>query len=36
MPDWRSHTKPLTDTDVGDLVAWLTAQREHLSAQLTH
>jgi cytochrome c oxidase cbb3-type subunit III len=34
MPDWRSHVKPLTDTDVGDLVAWLAAQREALSAQL--
>ena len=27
MPDWRSHRKPLTDADVGDLVAWLAAQR---------
>jgi cytochrome c oxidase cbb3-type subunit 3 len=36
MPDWRSHPKPLTDTDVGDLVAWLAAQREPLSAQLRH
>jgi mono/diheme cytochrome c family protein len=36
MPDWRSHSKPLTDTDVGDLVAWLAAQREPLSAQLKH
>ncbi len=36
MPDWRSHPKPLTDADVGDLVAWLTAQREPLSAQLRH
>ena len=34
MPDWRSHSKPLTDSDVGDLVAWLAAQREPLSAQL--
>ena len=34
MPDWRSHNKPLTDTDVGDLVAWLAARREALSAQL--
>jgi cytochrome c oxidase cbb3-type subunit 3 len=33
MPDWRSHSKPLTDTDVGDVVAWLAAQREPLSAQ---
>jgi mono/diheme cytochrome c family protein len=36
MPDWRSHGKPLTDTDVGDLVAWLAAQRESLSAQSNH
>jgi cytochrome c oxidase cbb3-type subunit III len=34
MPDWRSRPKPLTDADVGDLVAWLAAQREPLSAQL--
>jgi cytochrome c oxidase cbb3-type subunit III len=34
MPDWRSHSKPLTDTDVGDVVAWLAAQREPLSARL--
>jgi cytochrome c oxidase cbb3-type subunit 3 len=34
MPDWRSHSKPLTDTDVSDLVRWLAAQREPLSAQL--
>jgi cytochrome c oxidase cbb3-type subunit 3/ubiquinol-cytochrome c reductase cytochrome c subunit len=36
MPDRRSHQKPLTDTDVSDLVAWLAAQREPLSAQLKH
>jgi mono/diheme cytochrome c family protein len=36
MPDWRGHSKPLTDTDVNDLVAWLAAQREPLSAQLNH
>lgn len=36
MPDWRSHSKPLTDADVGDVVAWLAAQREPLSAQLRH
>jgi cytochrome c oxidase cbb3-type subunit 3 len=36
MPDWRSHTKPLTDAEVGDLVAWLASQREPLSAQLRH
>lgn len=34
MPDWRSHPKPLTDADVGDLVAWLASQREPLSARL--
>ena len=34
MPDWRSHPRPLTDADVGDLVAWLAAQREPLSARL--
>jgi cytochrome c oxidase cbb3-type subunit III len=36
MPDWRSHGKPLSDADVTDLVAWLSAQREPLSAQLDH
>jgi hypothetical protein len=36
MPDWRSHPKPLTDSDVSDLVAWLSAQRQPLSAQLNH
>jgi cytochrome c oxidase cbb3-type subunit 3 len=36
MPDWRTHPKPLTDTDVGDIVAWLAAQRGPLSAQLNH
>jgi hypothetical protein len=34
MPDWQSHSKPLTDTDVGDVVAWLAAHREPLSARL--
>jgi cytochrome c oxidase cbb3-type subunit 3 len=34
MPDWRSHNKPLSDTDVTDLVAWLSSQRDALSAQL--
>ena len=35
MPDWRSHSKPLSDADVTDTVAWLAAQRQHpLSAQL--
>jgi cytochrome c oxidase cbb3-type subunit III len=36
MPDWRSHNKPLSDSDVTDLVAWLSSQREELSAQLKH
>jgi len=36
MPDWRSHNKPLSDTDVTDLVAWISSQREALSAQLSH
>lgn len=36
MPDWRSHLKPLTDADVADLVAWLSSQRESLSADLNH
>jgi mono/diheme cytochrome c family protein len=36
MPDWRSHSKPLSDADVTDIVAWLAAQRESLSAQLRH
>jgi cytochrome c oxidase cbb3-type subunit 3 len=36
MPDWRSHSKPLSDADVTDVVAWLAAQRESLSAQFNH
>ena len=36
MPDWRGHSKPLTDADVADLVAWLATQRESLSAHLNH
>jgi cytochrome c oxidase cbb3-type subunit 3 len=36
MPDWRSHNQPLSDTDVTDIVAWLSSQREELSAQLNH
>jgi cytochrome c oxidase cbb3-type subunit 3 len=27
MPDWRSYNKPLSDTDVTDLVAWLSSRR---------
>jgi mono/diheme cytochrome c family protein len=34
MPDWRSRPKPLTDTDVADLVTWLASQRESLLTQL--
>jgi len=34
MPDWRSHNNPLSDTDVTDLVAWLSSQREVLSTRL--
>jgi hypothetical protein len=36
MPDWRNNNKPLSDTDVTDLVAWLSSQREAWSAQLNH
>jgi len=36
MPDWRGHLKPLTDSDVTDLVAWLASRRESLSAHLEH
>jgi cytochrome c oxidase cbb3-type subunit III len=36
MPGWRSHNKPLSDADVTDVVAWLAAQRESLSARLRH
>lgn len=36
MPDWRTHSKPLSDADVTDVVAWLVKQRESVSAQLRH
>ncbi|MDQ1473371.1 MAG: cytochrome c oxidase cbb3-type subunit [Bryobacterales bacterium] len=36
MPDWRSNNKPLSDADVTGVVAWLSSQREALSAQLNH
>lgn len=36
MPDWHGYPKPLSDADVADIVAWLAAQRESLSAQLRH
>jgi cytochrome c oxidase cbb3-type subunit III len=35
MPDWRGQGKPLSDADVTDIVAWLAAQRESLSARLS-
>lgn len=34
MPDWRGHSKPLTDADVTDLVQWLASQREALITHL--
>jgi mono/diheme cytochrome c family protein len=34
MPDWRGHSRPLTDADVTDLVAWLASQRVSLSTRL--
>jgi mono/diheme cytochrome c family protein len=36
MPDWRGHSKPLTDADLTDLVAWLASQRESLLTHLNH
>jgi len=36
MPDWRGHSKPLSDADVTDVIAWLVAQRTPLSAKLNH
>jgi mono/diheme cytochrome c family protein len=36
MPDWRSHSKPLSDAEITDVVAWLAAQRESFSAQVKH
>jgi cytochrome c oxidase cbb3-type subunit 3 len=37
-PDWRGNVpgKPMSDADVTDVVAWLTAQRPPLSVQLNH
>jgi len=34
MPNWRNHGKPLSDSDVTDVVAWLSEQRALLSSQL--
>jgi cytochrome c oxidase cbb3-type subunit 3 len=36
MPDWRGHSKPLSDAEITDVVAWLAAQREPFSAQVKH
>jgi cytochrome c oxidase cbb3-type subunit 3 len=36
MPDWRSHSRPLSDADVTDVVAWLAKHRESLSTLLNH
>lgn len=34
MPDWRGYSKPLSDAEITDVVAWLAAQRESFSAQV--
>jgi len=34
MPDWRGYSKPLSDAEITDVVAWLGAQRQSLSAQV--
>jgi mono/diheme cytochrome c family protein len=34
MPDWRGYSKPLSDAEITDVVAWLAAQRQSFSAQL--
>jgi len=36
MPDWRGHSKPLSDAEITDVVAWLAPQRESFSAQAKH
>ena len=36
MPDWRGYTKPLSDADLTDVVAWLAMHRAPLSASLNH
>ena len=36
MPDWRAHRRPLSDSDVTDVVAWLSSQRLSLSVQASH
>jgi hypothetical protein len=35
MPDWRGFAKqPLTDSQVTDIVAWLSSQRKKAAGQL--
>jgi mono/diheme cytochrome c family protein len=34
MPDWRGYSKPLSDAEITDVVAWLAAQRQSFSAQV--
>jgi cytochrome c oxidase cbb3-type subunit 3 len=34
MPDWRGYSKPLSDAEITDVVAWLAAQRPSYSAQV--
>lgn len=36
MPDWRGYNKPLSDTEITDVVDWLAAQRQSFSAQVKH
>jgi cytochrome c oxidase cbb3-type subunit 3 len=36
MPDWRGYSKPLSDADVTDAVAWLAMHRRPLAASLNH
>jgi mono/diheme cytochrome c family protein len=34
MPDWRGYSKPLSDAEITDVLAWLAAQRQSFSAQV--
>jgi cytochrome c oxidase cbb3-type subunit III len=34
MPDWRRYSKPLSDAEITDVVAWLASQRSSFSAQV--
>jgi cytochrome c oxidase cbb3-type subunit 3 len=34
MPDWRGYSKPLSNAEITDVVAWLAAQRQSFSAQV--